>query len=144
MKRLLEKLNYKGLQRVALLNADNKFRKRFAAVLKDVIIDEEIDPRFLYKFMMIFVKNIEEIEQASPAIIHNLSDDGDLWACFPKKTSKKFETDLSKDFGWQSLNDSGFLGRRIVTVNDDWSALKFKHIKHVKLKKEAVNADSQG
>lgn len=144
MKRLLEKLNYKGLQRVALLNADNKFRKRFAAVLKDVIIDEEIDPRFLYKFMMIFVKNIEEIEQAAPAIIHNLSDDGDLWACFPKKTSKKFETDLSKDFGWQSLNDSGFLGRRIVTVNDDWSALKFKHIKHVKLKKEAVNADSQG
>ena len=138
MKKLREKLNYKDQQRIALLNADNKFTKRFAATLKDITIDTEIDPRFLYNFMMVFVKNIAEIEQAAPIIIHNLSDDGDLWVCFPKKTSKKMETDLSKDFGWTSLNNSGFYGRRIITVNADWSALKFKHINHIKLKKESV------
>jgi len=143
MKELLEKLNYKDQQRIALLNADSKFRKRFAAALKSVIVDSEIDARFLYKFMMVFVKNITKLEEATPAIIHNISDDGDLWICFPRKTSKKLETDLSKDFGWKSLNDSGFHERRLITVNDDWSALKFKHIKYIKFKKDAVDADSQ-
>ena len=133
MKKLLEKLNYKDQQRIALLNADDKFRKRLAATLKCITVDAEIDQRFPYHFMMIFVKNIAEVDQITYEVIHNLSDDGILWFCFPKKTSKKFETDLSKDFGWQSLNDSGFHRRRIVTVNTDWSALRFRHEKYIKV-----------
>ena len=129
MKKLLEKLNYKNQQRIALLNADDKFRTQFAKTVKDTSIDTEIDPRFLYNFMMIFTKNIAEIDEAAPSIIHNLLDDGVLWVCFPKKTSKEIEPELSKDFGWKSLNDSGFHGKRLITVNDDWSALKFKHEK---------------
>ena len=129
MKKLLEKLNYKDLQRIALLNADNKFRTRLEAVLKHTTIDADIDQRFPYHFMMVFVKNIEEVEQVAYEVIHNLSDDGVLWFCFPRKTSKKLETDLSKDYGWKSLNDYGFHGRRLITVNVDWSALKFKHEK---------------
>jgi len=143
MKELLEKINCRDFQRVALLNADSKFRKQFAAALKSVTIDSEIDPRFLYCFIMVYVKNIAELEQVAPAIIHNLADDGDLWVCYPKKTSKNFKSDLSKKTGWDSLNDSGFYGRRVITVNDDWSALKFKHIKYIKQKKATVNADSQ-
>jgi len=129
MKKLLEKLNYKDQQRIALLNADDKFRKRMVATLKCITIDTEIDQRFPYHFMIIFVKNIAEVDKVAYEAIHNLSDDGVLWFCFPRKTSKKFETDLSKDFGWDSLNDSGFHKRRLITVNTDWSALKFKHEK---------------
>ena len=132
MKKLLEKLNYNDQQRIALLNADDKFRTRLAAVLKHTTIDTEIDSRFPYHFMMIFVKNIAEVDEVSYAVIHNLSGDGVLWFCFPRKTSKKLETDLSKDFGWQSLNDLGFHRRRLITVNSDWSALSFKHEKHIK------------
>ena len=132
MKKLLEKLNYKDQQRIALLNADNKFSIRFAATLKNITIDTEIDPRFPYSFIMIFVKNTAEVDQVAYAVIHNLSDDGILWFCFPRKTSKKLTTDLSKDFGWKLLNDSGFYKRRLITVNTDWSALSFKHEKHIK------------
>ena len=128
MKRLLEKLNYKGQPRIALLNADDKFRKRFAVALKDVVIDKEIDPRFPYNFIMIFVKTVGEVNQAAPAIIHNLSGDGALWFCFPKKTSENIKSGLSKDSGWKSLNDSGFQGKKIITIDDDWSALRFRHI----------------
>ena len=132
MKKLPEKLSYNGQQRIALLNADDKFRTQLAAVLEHIIIDAEIDPRFPYNFIMIFVKNIAEVDRVAYAVIHNLSDDGILWFCFPRKTSKKLETDLSKDFGWQSLNDLGFYRRRLITVNNDWSALSFKHEKYIK------------
>lgn len=132
MKKLLEKLNYKDQQRIALLNADNKFRIRFAATLKNITIDTEIDPRFPYNFIMIFVKNIAEVDQVAYTVIHNLSDDGILWFCFPRKTSTKLETDLSKDFGWKSLNDLGFHRRRLIMVNIDWSALSFKNEKYIK------------
>ena len=131
MKKLLEKLNYKDQQRIALLNANSTFRKRFAAALKNVTIDADIDPRFLYSFMMIFVKNVAEVDEIAPAVIHNFSGDGALWFCFPRKTSEKTETDLSKDFGWKSLIDSGFQVRRLITVNNNWSALKFKHEKYI-------------
>ena len=132
MKKLLEKLNYKDPQRVALLNADDKFRTRLAATLKCVTVDTEIDQRFPYHFMMVFVKNIADVDRVACEVIHNLSDDGVLWFCFPRKTSKKIETDLSKDFGWKSLNDSGFHGRRLIIVNSNWSALRFKHEKYIK------------
>ena len=132
MKKLLEKLNYKDQQRIALLNADNKFGIRFAAALQDITVDAEIDPRFPYSFIMIFVKNIAEVDRFAYAVIHNLADDGIIWFCFPRKTSKKLTTDLSKDFGWKLLNDLGFYSRRLVTVNTDWSALSFKHEKYIK------------
>jgi len=129
MKKLLEELNYKDQQRIVLLNADDKLRKQFAAALKKITIDADIDPRFPYHFMMIFVKNIAEVEHVATAVIHNLSDNGVLWFCFPRKSSKKLETDLSEDFGWKSLNDSGFQGKQLITVNNDWFALRFIHIK---------------
>ena len=129
MKELLEKLNYKGESRIALLNADNNFRKRFALALKGVIIDEEIDPRFPYNFIMIFVKNSAEVNQATPGIIHNLSDDGVLWFCFPKKD---IDSDLSKSCGWKPLNDSGFQGTKLITIDKNRSALRFRHIKYIK------------
>jgi len=129
MKKLLEKLNYKDQQRIVLLNADDKLRKQFAAALKHITIDADIDPRFPYHFMMIFVKNVAEVENVTTGVIHNLSDDGVLWFCFPEKSSTKLETDLSKDFGWKSLNDSGFQGKQLIAVNNDWSALRFKHVK---------------
>ena len=141
MKKLLEKLSYKNQQRIALLNADDKFRKRFATTLKNITIDLDIDLRFPYRFMMIFAKNIAEVDQVTPAVIHNLSDDGVAWFCFPRKTSRKIETDLSKDSGWKSLNDAGFYGKRVITVNDDWSALRFKHKQEKYIK--PVNANSQ-
>lgn len=132
MNRLIEKLNYKGQDRIALINADDNFALSISDDLKDVMIDKEIDPRYPYSFIILFVKSVKEVEHLTPKALHNLMADGILWFCYPKKSSKKYKSDLDRDHGWKSLNDSGLHGIRMVTIDEDWSALRFRNVKYIK------------
>jgi hypothetical protein len=132
MKKLLEKLNYKGQGRIAILNAEESFTNLASFELKDVILDKEIDPRYPYEFIIVFVKSVSEVNHLSSIALHNLVADGILWFCYPKKTSKKYKSELDRDHGWKELNDSGLYGVRIVTIDEDWSALRFRNVKFIK------------
>jgi hypothetical protein len=132
MKNLLDKLNYKGQKRISIINAEETFILSISAELKDVIIDRKIDPRYPYEFIMIFVKSVSEVEMLAPMTLHNLKADGVLWFCYPKKTSKKYNSDIDRDHGWKVLNDSGLHGIRMVSIDQDWSALRFRNIKYIK------------
>ena len=132
MKELLCKLNYKGQERIALINSEEDFAFSLSNELRDVVIDEEIDPRYPYSFIILFVKSASEVYQLTPMALHNLMADGILWFCYPKKSSKKYSTDLDRDHGWKSLNDSGLFGVRMVSVDDDWSAFRFRNAKFIK------------
>lgn len=136
MKKLLEKLNYKGQDRIAVLNAGENFSAIIKTELENVLIDKEIDPRYPYDFIIIFVKSISEVEALAPMALHNLLADGVLWFCYPKKTSKNYTTDLTRDYGWKSLNDSGLHGIRMVAIDDDWSAMRFRNARFIKSKNE--------
>ena len=88
MKTLLEKLNYKGNDRIAVLNSEESFTASLLMEFSDLTIDREIDPRFPYDFILIFVRNQAEVETFTPIALHNLLCDGVLWFCYPKKSSK--------------------------------------------------------
>ncbi len=132
MMSLLEKLNYKGQERIAIINAGQDFYNLFLNENKTILIDREIDPRYPYDFIIIFVKTVAEVESLSPIALHNLLADGILWFCYPKKTSKKYSSDINRDHGWESLNSSGLHGIRLVSVDNDWSALRFRNAKYIK------------
>jgi hypothetical protein len=132
MQSLVEKLNYKGQERIALIKAEEDFMLTLSAELKGVIIDNEIDPRFPYSFIIVFVKNISEVKQITPLVLHNLVADGVLWYCYPKKSSKKYKSDLERDHGWNTLNDSGLYGIRMVSIDEDWSAMRFRNKKFIR------------
>ena len=136
MQKLLEKLNYKGKERIAVLNADDNFTYSLSAELSDVTIDKQIDPRFPYGFIIIFVKSSSEVDILTPLALHNLVCDGVLWFCFPKKTSKKYKSDLGRDHGWKPLNDCSFHGIRMVAIDEDWSAMRFRSVKFIKSSSE--------
>jgi hypothetical protein len=132
MKNLLDKLNYKGQKRISVINAEETFIHSISSELHDVIIDRQIDPRYPYQFMIIFVKSVSEVETLAPMTLHNLMADGVLWFCYPKKTSKKYRSDIDRDHGWKTLNDSGLYGIRLVAIDEDWSALRFRNKKYIK------------
>jgi len=108
MNKLLEKLNYKGQKRIALLNTENGFLESVRPDFDNIIVDREIDPRCPYNFILIFVKTISEVELTTPVILHNLTADGVLWFCYPKKSSK------------------------MVSIDNNWSAMRFRNIKYIK------------
>lgn len=132
MKELLNKLNYKDQRRIAVVNSEQGFFEAITNELKGVITDREIDQRCPYTFMMVFVRSVSEVEHYAPIALHNLTADGNLWFCFPRKTSKRLQTDIDRDNGWRALNASGFREIRTVILDDDWSAMKFRNSKFIK------------
>ena len=132
MKPLLERLNYKGNDRIAVLNSEEGFTEALLMESGTLVIDREIDPRFPYSFILMFVRNHAEVEAFTPIALHNLLCDGVLWFCYPKKSSKLLHSDIDRDHGWQKLNDAGFHGIRIVSIDNDWSALRFRNLKFIK------------
>jgi len=132
MNELLKKLNYKGYKRIALIKPEESFIKAISEELREVIIDNEIDQRYAYDFILIFVKTVKEVDHYSPRALHNLSADGILWFCYPKKNSKKYSSELERDRGWKMLNDLGFYGIKMVAIDEDWSGMRFRNIKYIK------------
>lgn len=132
MDKLLAKLNYKGQQRIAVMNAGEIFSASLENELKGVQIDKIIDQRFPYEFMIIFVRFVCEVELIAPNALHNLTSDGVLWFAYPKKTSKKLSSDIDRDHGWEVLIDRGFDKVRLVSLDDDWSALRFRNVRFIK------------
>ncbi len=139
MKTLLEKLGYKGQKRIALINAEKNFSLAPIKDLKDVIIDNEIDQRFPYDFMIVFVRKVSEVEDIAPVALHNLVADGVLWICYPKKTSKKFTSEIDRDHGWKGMNELDFYGVRLLAIDDNWSAMRFRNKKYIKSTSERFN-----
>jgi hypothetical protein len=37
-----------------------------------------------------------------------------------------------RDRGWNALNDLGFHGIRMVAIDENWSAMRFRNIKYIK------------
>jgi hypothetical protein len=132
MNDLLNKLIYKGQKRIAVINADKVFLDALSKVFGDVQVDIEIDQRYPYEFMLIFVKLVSEIDLLAPKALHNLISDGILWFAYPKKTSKEYFSDIDRDHGWEVLLDRGFDKVRQVAINDVWSALRFRNIRYIK------------
>lgn len=132
MKTLLEKLNYKGQKRIAVINIEKDFTLDSNNELINTVIDNEIDLKYPYDYMIIFVRKVSDVEKIAPVALHNLVADGVLWFCYPKKTSRKYSSDIDRDHGWKALNDTGFFGIRMVAIDEDWSALRFRNRKYIK------------
>jgi hypothetical protein len=132
MKTLLEKLNYKGQKRIVVINAEKNFKLAPYKEIKDIQIDNEIDLRYPYDFMIIFVRKAPEVEEITPVVLHNLAVDGVLWFCYPRKSSKKHSSNIDRDHGWKALNDLEFFGIRLVSLDEDWSAMRFRNKKYIK------------
>jgi len=132
MQTLLEKLNYKGQKRIVVINAEKNFKLAPLNEMKDIQIDNQIDPRYPYDFILIFVKKVSEVRDITPVALHNMAVDGILWLCYPKKTSKKYKSDIDRDHGWKGLNVFELFGIRMLTIEEDWSALRFRNLKFIK------------
>jgi hypothetical protein len=132
MNDLLTKLNYKGQKRIAVINAFERFSAFLEKELSGVQIDKDIDQRFPYEFMILFVQYVGEVELLAPKALHNLASDGILWFAYPKKTSKRISSDIDRDHGWEVLVNHGFDKVRLIGIDNDWSALRFRNVRFIK------------
>ncbi len=128
---VIKKLNYKNQEKVLVLNSPEEFQLVLNE-LKDLSSVDQFIRETEYEYILIFVKKVQEIEEFSALIIQNIAEDAVFWVAYPKKSSKKYSSDINRDNGWQSLGDIGFEGIRQVAIDNDWSALRFRQARLIK------------
>ena len=75
--------------------------------------------------IIVFVQSQYDVKLATKFIQPVLQDETSLWCAYPKKTSG-IKTDISRDVGWDLLTGKGLEIVSAISVDDTWSALRFK------------------
>lgn len=141
---LIKKLSYKQQSPVVLINLpkDHEYLiKDFGEYAKVVL---EVENLSEVNYALIFCTKKEEIDAFAHTIVPKLSDDTTLWFAYPKGTSKKYTCDFNRDNGWNVLGEYGFEGVRIVAVDADWSAIRFRKAKHIKTMTRSFAMSKEG
>ena len=122
---LLNKLQVKDQKSVFVLNVPDELQPMLTqwATEMTVLKDPLAGP---CHFVLIFTKDKAQLEQVKP-VLKKWTDPKDLiWIVYPKKTSKNYDSDLSRDDFWDAFKDLGLRPVRQIALNDDWSALRFR------------------
>jgi len=128
---LLAKLNFKAHRRVLVLNAPEEAAQLVASLREHAAVAIDAKAKGPFDFALIFFQGCAEVGTAGQAT-ELLAEDAPFWCCYPKKSSKKYASDLSRDGGWQPLGDLGFEPVRQVALDEDWSALRFRKAEKIK------------
>jgi hypothetical protein len=83
-------------------------------------------------FVLVFIQNQTQLHDLIPHVISNLKEDAMFWIAYPKKTSKKYKTDLTRDHGWDVLGEYGYEHVSLVSLNDDFSIFRLRNVKYIK------------
>lgn len=129
---IIKKLNYKDQQIVAILGAPESFAPVVDTWREIAMMDTHLQEDIQYEFVITFARTIADIKQYASQVEHRLVEDAVFWIAYPKKSSKKYHSDISRDKGWEPIGELGMEGVRQVAIDDDWSALRFRTAKFIK------------
>jgi len=120
---LSKKMKLKAGTRAAVINAPEKY-------LNELKHDTEISQKLSGKFdwLQIFAKNKKELDSLAPKAAKALKPESLLWISFPKGASK-IQTDLTRDKGWEILQQLDLKWITLVSVNEMWSAFALRPYK---------------
>lgn len=129
---LFKKLLLKPGHRAALLGAPAEYppagEELPAGVrLEDAAAVAQAGPR-AFDFVQLFVRSAGELAAQAPLALAAVKPDGLLWIAYPKKMSK-IKTDINRDAGWDVVHGAGWQGVALVSIDDTWSAMRFRPIR---------------
>ena len=131
MSTVFAKLNFKDHKRVVVLDSPGSFESELAA-LKGVEIIRDLKKAKEVTFSLAFVTTQEQINALAPAIARKAGGDAVVWFAYPKGTSKKYKSQIDRDNGWNILGHEGFEPVRMVAIDEDWSAKRFRRAGFIK------------
>jgi hypothetical protein len=132
MDAVFKKMNFKASPTVVVVNAPVSFdvnmdaMKELTTFYPDFSLVEKTD------FILAFCTKQNEVDAVAIDAAVKLERDGLLWFAYPKGTSKKFKCDFNRDTGWSVLGAHGFEPVRMVAIDEDWSALRFRRVEFIK------------
>jgi hypothetical protein len=126
------KLNLKDRKQILVLQSPESFAGELAS-LQGVEIVRDLRKAQEVSFSLAFVMTQAEVDTLAPAIARKAQGDALLWFAYPKGSSKKYRSQIDRDHGWDVLGSEGFEPVRMVAIDEDWSALRFRRKSFIKV-----------
>jgi hypothetical protein len=126
-----DKLNLKNGKQILVLNAPQSFEPELAA-LHDVAISRNLKGLKQIEFSLAFVIKQQEVDTLAAAIAGKAQGDAVVWFAYPKGSSKKYKCEFNRDQRWRVLGKAGFEPVRMVAIDEDWSAVRFRRVEFIK------------
>jgi hypothetical protein len=141
---LFTKLNLKDQAQVIVLNAPQSFESELDR-LKGIDVRRELSDASPVSFVLAFVTQKSEIDSLSRKSAKLAQGDAVVWLAYPKGTSKRYKSEISRDTGWSGFGAVGFESVRMVAIDEDWSAKRLRRVEFIKtLKRDSARAMSRG
>jgi hypothetical protein len=128
---LFKKLNLGGHQEIVVLNAPDSFDSELEQ-LKGVKIARDPSKPKEVKFGLAFAITQAQLDRASKILSAASAGDAVIWFAYPKGSSKRYTCEFNRDSGWNVIQAAGFESVRMVAIDEDWSALRFRRVEYVK------------
>jgi hypothetical protein len=141
---LFKKLNFKNHDIIFCINAPSSFDAEIIA-MHDVAIfkKNKIAKKDVITFVLAFVITEKDLEKAVALLAPQLVGDAIVWMCYPKMSSKKYISELNRDDSWALMGSYNLEPVRSVAIDEDWSALRFRHVNFIKTMKRKFGALSK-
>jgi hypothetical protein len=129
MSEIFRKLNLSTQQAIAVLHAPPSFEPELAQ-LPTLHLHRTLPAEI--PFALAFVTRQAEVDALSPRLDAAIPSDGILWLAYPKTSSKKLKCDFNRDTGWAALKSLGWDTVRAISIDADWTALRFRRNQFIK------------
>ena len=123
-----KKLRMKAGLRALIVAAPADYMKLLAPLPEGVSVSSKAGGT--YEFVQIFATHLSEIGKVTSTLSKHAAPNALVWISYPKKTSKA-GGDLSRDVIREAMNGTGWRAVSIVSIDEVWSALRFRPVGQV-------------
>lgn len=124
-KSITQRLFIRPGDRFLLINPPAGYLEKMGEIPKGVTIlrtsSEQVD------VIQVFVANRAELEKQLPELKELLAPKGMIWITYHKGTSR-VKTDINRDTINAYAGSNGMTGVAMISIDEDWSALRLKLI----------------
>jgi hypothetical protein len=128
---LFKKLNLGAHDEIVMLNSPASFEPELKQLKGIKILRDPAKPKAV-KFGLAFATTQAQLDRASKLLAAASEGDAVLWFAYPKGSSKRYTCEFNRDSGWGVIRAAGFDSVRMVAIDEDWSALRFRRVEYVK------------
>lgn len=121
------KLNLKDHNEIVVVNAPASFEPELAS-LEGVAIRRRVADVKAIDFSLAFVTKQKDVDALATSIAKKAQGDAIVWFAYPKGSSKRYTCEFNRDTGWATLGKAGFEPVRMVAIDEDWSAVRFRRV----------------
>ena len=132
MDAVFKKMSFKNHENIVVLNEPDSFHENMDNMKGLTVFHKDVNDVETIEYAIAFATKQVEVEKYMKLFVSKIEGDAIIWICYPKKSSKKYTCDFTRDTGWEIMGELGFEPVRMVAVDKDWSALRFRNVKYIK------------